>query len=59
MDFFHFQRVSPFLHDLRLRFHLRLCLDLHVQQTLAHNWKQVSLFLQVLSQSSKTRLSIS
>ena len=34
-----------FLHDLRLRFRLRLCLDLNVQQTRAHNWKQVSLFL--------------
>ena len=40
----HFQRVSPFLLDLRLRFRLRLCLDLNVQQTLALNWKQVSLF---------------
>ena len=26
----HFQRVSPFLHDLRLRFRLRLSLDLNV-----------------------------
>ena len=41
----HFQRVSPFLHDLRLLFRLRLCLDLNVQHTLAHNWKQVSLTL--------------
>ena len=44
----HFQRISPFLHDLRLRFRLRLCLDLSVQQTLAHNWKQVSLFSQLV-----------
>ena len=28
-----------FQHDLRLRFRLRLCLDLNVGQTLAHNWK--------------------
>ena len=28
--------VSPFLFDLRLRFRLRLCLYLHVQQTVAH-----------------------
>ena len=27
----HFQQVSPFLFDLRLRFRLRLCLDLTVQ----------------------------
>ena len=32
----HFQRVFPFLFELRLRFRLRLCLDLNVQQTLAH-----------------------
>ena len=33
----HFQQVSPFLFDLRLRFRLRLCLSLNVQLTLAHN----------------------
>ena len=30
-------QVSPFLFDLRLRFRLRLCLSLNVQQTLEHN----------------------
>ena len=38
----HFRRVSPFLFDLRLRFRLRLCLYLNVQQTLARNSSQVS-----------------
>ena len=38
----HFQRASPFLFDLRLRFRLRLCLYLNVQQTLARNSSQVS-----------------
>ena len=38
----HFQQVSPCLFDLRLRFRLRLCLDLNIQQTLAHNCQQVS-----------------
>ena len=33
---FTFNGFSPFLFDLRLRFRLRLCLDLNVQQTLAH-----------------------
>ena len=38
-----FQRVSPCLFDMRLRFRLRLCFFfLHVQQTLAHNSSQVS-----------------
>ena len=35
-------QVSPCLFDLRLRFRLRLCLHLNVQQTLAHNSSQVS-----------------
>ena len=30
-------QVSPCLFDLRLRFRLRLCLHINVQQTLAHN----------------------
>ena len=48
-----FLLVSP-------RFRLRLCFDLNVQQTPAHNCQQVSLFFTlVLSQSNKTRLSIS
>ncbi len=33
----HFWQVSPFLFDLCQRFRLCLCLDLNVQQTLAHN----------------------
>ena len=50
-------QVSPFLFDLRLRFRLRLCLYLHVQQTLAHNsgWMtmhpQVSPFLSLCFRS--------
>ena len=62
----HFQRVSRFLFDLRLRFRLRLCLDLNVQQTLAHNsWLNggpftgLSVLKFVLSQLNKTRFSIS
>ena len=54
--FVHFQRVSPLLHDLRLRFRLRLCLDLSFQQTLAHNWKTgLPVLSLVLSQPSKAR----
>ena len=53
-------RVSPFLNDLRLRFRLRLCLDLNVQNTLAHNWKTgLPVLSLVLSQPSKKRLPIS
>ena len=43
----YFSQVSPCLHDLRQRFRLRLCLYLHVQQTLAHNSSQVSPCLQL------------
>ena len=51
-------QVSPFLFDLRLRFRLRLCLFLHVQQTLAHNsgWTTVLEFL-VPSRPNKTSFS--
>ena len=53
---------SPFLHDLRLRFRLRLCLDPNVQQTLAHNsgWmtmhSQVSPFLSLCFRSQTRHL---
>ena len=48
------------LHDLRLRFRLLLCLDLYVQQTSGTQLETRLLVLTlVLSQSSKTRLSIS
>ena len=40
-----FQRVSRFWFDLRLRFCLRLYLDLNVQQTLTHNWKSPCSFI--------------
>ena len=45
------KRVAPFKLDLRLHFRLRLCLYLHVQQTLAHNFKQVALFFHWCSRS--------
>ena len=42
MDCPTFNRSPTFLFDLRLRYRLRLCLYLNVQQTLAHNCSQVS-----------------
>ena len=52
----HFHRVSPLLHNLRLRFRLRLWLDLSVSQTLAHNWKtSLPVLSLVLSQPSNKR----
>ena len=39
--------LSPFLLDLRLRFRLRVCLYLHVQQTLAHNSGRMTMHSQV------------
>ena len=53
-------QVSPCLFALRLRFRLRLCLSLHVQQTLAHNSLQVSPCLRWYFRSqNKTSFSIS